>query len=98
MTRGPKPQNPTLTELHKVRPGGNRTRHVHNFVPLVSPPDHLTDAEKKRFVQIVQDAPYGLLTSIDATMLAVLVQHAELHERAYRELTELYLETTSGSV
>jgi P27 family predicted phage terminase small subunit len=113
--RGPKPKS---TKAHQLEGTFHPTRHGKRKplkVPakgksLRSPPEHLSDLQKKLWQETVADAPQDVLARIDtATLVAYIVAYSRLieanlaqqrHEEVCRKngTEPLLMTTTSGNI
>ena len=85
---GPRPQPTALRRLH----GNPSKRRLNAREPVPAtpascdPPEHLTEDQKKIWRDAIDNAPPGLLRSLDLAVLELWTVHFSLHRRAAAEV------------
>jgi P27 family predicted phage terminase small subunit len=82
--RKPKPVAMKLLGMGASRAKKYRNTHpasIAPLVPLVDPPEWLTEAQKTEFLYVCENAPPGVLKRIDRSVVAAYVVATDLHRQ-----------------
>lgn len=99
MTKGRKPK-PTHLKLV----GGNAGKRALNKKEpkpqgnLKAPPDWMSEAQKAIWSEAIRSAPFGLLKTLDASVLTAWVVALDLHQQASKKLNDgaMLIKTPNG--